>query len=70
MSKALLNTSILDAESSLQCSISNGRAMHVLATVKDLIPRIRGNQAQKSRLKMLCKMGRKALTAVEQELDR
>lgn len=65
MFNALLNTSVTDAESSLQCSINNGRAFDALEAVQGLIPQIVGKDGHKSRLKMLCKMGRKALTAIE-----
>lgn len=66
----LIHTSIQEAESALECALSNGREMYVLAAVHSAIPRIRGEQTQKSRLKMLCKMGRKALSKVEKEMGR
>jgi hypothetical protein len=62
---SLINTSVIDAKSTLECALANGQEMQVLALVNKTIPSLRGKEGQKSRLKMLCAMGRKALNQVE-----
>jgi len=63
-----ISTSVHDAEINLNTQLINGRDMHVLAIVHHLIPRLRGEDHHKKRLKMLCRMGIKALSKVEKEV--